>query len=157
MTVATPLHLPRSPSTCTGVKNIIPIHAARSTRVLPGAATDTFLEGRSFNEVILLLRQSTKEPVAQLEEAPWPGASNFLLLTKHVEDEGEAPAAELTQLKAGQRVPPRACISEPPGDAPVRAEHGASPLLHLRPLSREDGRAQPSPSSRQAPKFRRSR
>ena len=69
---------------------------------------------------------------------------------KHFEAEAEAgaPAAELTRLNAGHRVPPRTCISEPPGDAPVQAQRGASPLLDLRPSGRERGRAQPAPSSR---------
>lgn len=102
--MATPLYLPQSPSTCLEVENIAHIHTTHSRMVLLGAATDTFFDRHSFNEVILLLQCSTKEPMAQLEEAPWFGASGFLLLAKHFEAEGEpgVPPAELTQLNAGQ-------------------------------------------------------
>lgn len=75
--VATPLYLPHSPSNCLEVENITHVHTTRSRRVLLGAAPATFLDGRSFNEVILLLGCSTEEPVAQLEEAPRFGASDF--------------------------------------------------------------------------------
>lgn len=139
--MVTPLYLPQSPSTCLEVENIAHRH---SRMVLLGAATDTFLDRHSFNEVILLLQCSTKEHVAHLEEAPWFGASGFLLLAKHFEAEGEpgVPPAELTQLNAGQCVPPRTCISEPLGDAPVWAQCGANPLLDLRPSGLDHGGAQ---------------
>lgn len=101
--------------------------------------------------------------MVQLEEAPRFGRADFLLLTKRFEAEGEAsaPAAERTRLKAGQPVPPRTRLSELPGDAPVRAQHGPSPLLDLRPSGQECSRAQSSPSSRlphqRAPKIQPSR